>query len=121
MQPNREILEGQLKTYQDKLKCLSSYDKELIAMTARHSTPKPQYESDLIEAEHNIEFYESEIDRIKKALGSVAPVGRPGSGGRILRPQIKKPSIGAAVFSSISFVAGALVGSRLRSGKGKDK
>lgn len=119
MQLNREILEAQLKTYQDKLKSLSSYDKELIAMTAKHSTPKPQYESDLIAAEHNIDFYEAEIARIKQALRGIAPVGRPGPG--TLQPQIKRPGIGSAVVSSISFIAGAVLGSRLKSGKGKDQ
>jgi len=121
MQPNRQILEAQLKTYQDKLRSLSSYDTELKAMTGKHSTPRVQYESDLIKAEHNIEFYVAEIARIKKALGAFAPIGRPGSVPGTLRPRITKPGFGAAVFSSISFIAGALLGSRLKSGKGKDQ
>jgi hypothetical protein len=119
MQLNREILEGQLKTYQDKLRSLGSFDKELIAMTAKHSTPKPQYESDLIAAEHNIDFYEAEIARIRKALRGIAPVGRPGPG--TLQPQSKRPGIGSAVFTSISFIAGAILGSKLKSGKRKDQ
>jgi hypothetical protein len=90
-------------------------------MTAKHSTPKEQYESDLIKAEHNIDFYEAEIARLKKALGASAPVGRTGTVPGTLRPQIKRPGIGSAVFTSISFIAGAVLGSRLKSGKSKDQ
>jgi hypothetical protein len=119
MQLSREILEGQLKTYQTKLRSLSSYAAELKAMTAKHSTPKVHYESDLIAAEHNILFYEGEIARIKRTMGSLGPVGRPGRGGIIL-PKIKRPGIATAIFSSIGFAAGAILGSRLK-GKGKDQ
>ena len=119
MQPNRQILEAHLNTYQDKLRSLGSYKTELSAVCGKHQTPKSQYESDLIEAEHNIGFYEAEITRIKKALETFAPIGRSEPAGT-LRPQIKRPGIAAAVISSISFIAGAILGSRLKSG-GKDQ
>ncbi len=118
MHTNREILEEQLETYEDQIKGLSSYVKELKTMTAKHSTPKEQYASDLTEATHNIRYYEGEIARIKKEMGTVAKSGRPGTVAGTLIPQTKNQGIGAAILSSISFVAGALLGSKLKSGKG---
>ncbi len=123
MKTNRAILEEQLESCEDKLKGFGSYVEELKTVTAKHGTPKEQYESDLIEAAHNIGFYESEIARIKKEMGTVpSGGGKAGTGPGTLLPQTRNQGIGAAILSSISFVAGALFGSHLRSGKsGKDR
>jgi len=120
MKTNRAILEEQLESCEDKLKGFGSYVEELKTVTAKHGTPKEQYESDLIEAAHNIGFYESEIARIKKEMGTVpkvGPVGKVGTGLGTLLPQTRNQGIGAAILSSISFVVGALLGSRLKSKK----
>ena len=68
MKPDRELLEDQLKNYEEQLRGLNSYVTELKDKTAEHGTEKEHYESDLMEAEHNIEFYEGEIARIKGEL-----------------------------------------------------
>ena len=120
MKTNPAILEEQLESCEDKLKGLSSYVKELKTMTAKHGTPIEHCESDLIEAAHNIGFYESEIARIKKEMGTVpkvGPAGNVGTVGGTLLPQTRNQGIGAALLSSISFVVGALLGSRLKSKK----
>lgn len=123
MKTNPAILAEQLESCEDKLKGLSSYVKELKTMCAKHNTPEEQCESDLIKAAHNMGFYEGEIARIKKEMGTV-----PGGGGKVgtgpgtLLPQTRNQGIGAAILTSISFVAGALFGSHLKSGKsGKDR
>ncbi|MGI9067260.1 MAG: hypothetical protein ACR2HX_12775 [Pyrinomonadaceae bacterium] len=118
MKTNRAILEEQLESCEDKLKGFGSYVEELKTVTAKHGTPKDQYESDLIEAAHNIGFYESEIARIKKEMGTVpSGGGKVGTGPGTLLPQTMNQGIGAAILSSISFVVGALLGSRLKSKK----
>lgn len=114
MKTNREILEGQLETYEDELKGLSSYVQELKTMSAKHSTPKEQCHSDWTKAIHNIGYYESEIARIKKEMETVPKVGTVAG---TLLPPTRNQGIGAAILSSISFVAGAFLGSRLKSGK----
>ena len=68
MEPDRETLEDQLKDYEDQLRGLNSYVKELKDRTAEHGTAGEHYESDLSEAEHNIKFYEGEVARIKGEL-----------------------------------------------------
>ena len=117
MSTNREILEDELETCQDEIKGLSSYVSELKTMTAKHNTPKEQYESDLTKALHNIKYYEAEMVGIKKETVTSVKGGKPGTGAGTLLPKTKNQGIGAAVLSSISFVAGAFLGSRLKSGK----
>ena len=68
MQPDHDTLEAQLKEYEEELRGLNSYVKELACMTAEHGTDREHYEVDLIEAEHNIKYYEDEIARIKDEL-----------------------------------------------------
>jgi hypothetical protein len=110
----REILAEQLNTCEDKLKGLSSYVTELTAMCTKHSTPNKQYDSDLTEATDIIRLYEVEIARIKKEMEPVMKVGtKPDT----LLPMTRNLRVAAAVLSSISFVAGALLGSRLKSRK----
>src|SRR5688572_27508338 len=117
MKTNQAILADQLADYQEKLKSTKSYVKELKTMTAKHSTPNQQFESDLNEAMHNIGYYEGVIDGLKKQMVTGATGGRPGSGTGTLLPKTKNQGIGALIFSSIGFAAGTLLGSRLKSGK----
>jgi len=117
MTTNREILAEQLETYEDKLTGLSSYAKELKTMTAKHNTPKEQFESDLNEATNNIGYYEAEIARLKKQMGTAAPKGKAGTVAGTLLPKTKNQGIGAVIFSSIGFAVGTLLGSLMRSGK----
>jgi hypothetical protein len=115
MKANREILEDHLERYEKQLASLNSYIKELKDMTARHSTEKEHFGEDLMEAEHNVKYYEDEIARIKKEIKNL-PYGQ-GRKDSIL-PRTAKQCINSAIISSISFVAGAVLGSRLKSRKG---
>src|SRR2546423_1914653 len=117
MHTNREILEEQFGTCEDKLKGLISYVNELKTMTARHGTPKEQFEPDLMEATNNIGYYKVELARLNKEMATAARQGRPRTVSDTLLPKTRNQGIGAALLSSISFLAGALFGSQVKSGK----
>ena len=69
MKPHHETTEEQLQDFERELRSLNSYVKELKAKTAEHGTACEHFEGDLMEAEHNIKFYEAEIARIKGQIG----------------------------------------------------
>ncbi len=106
MKANMEILEDELESYEKELKGLSSYLQELKTTTANFGTDAAQYEVDKIEAEHNIKYYQAQIEDIKRQTGESADT----------KP---KQGISSVLFSALGFVAGALFGSRLKSRKGK--
>ncbi|HEY9282417.1 MAG TPA: hypothetical protein VIP46_03090 [Pyrinomonadaceae bacterium] len=54
MRHDRDTLEAQLQEYEEQLRSLNSYVRELKAKTAEHGTAGEHFESDLSEAEHNI-------------------------------------------------------------------
>lgn len=116
MKSNRELLEDQLENYEEDLRGVSAFAAELKATTARLGTDPAQYEEDLHEAEHNIKFYEGEIALLKKALGATKPKPKPSPEPISHTP---KPGIGSIIASSISFLVGALLGSKIKSRKDK--
>jgi hypothetical protein len=118
MKSDREILEEQLENYEERLKSASSYVRELKSVTAKLGTPSEQFEDDLIEAEHNIGFYEGEIAEIKKELGGSATPAPTQPGVGTILSQIPKPGISALFFSAIGLIAGVILGSRLNSRRG---
>ena len=87
MKASREMLEDVLENYQESLRGLNSYVKELKTMTAKHGTDRQHFEDDLREAQHNMSFYEAEIVRIKKEIGGSA---RPGP----TQPRVGPPKPG---------------------------
>ncbi len=113
MKANRDVLEDHLQEYEQQVKGLKSYIKELAAQAERHETEKSQYELDLIEAEHNVKYYEGEIARIRKELGGARGGGRRHQAGTIL-PRTARQGIGSFVFSAVGFVAGAVLGWMLK-------
>ncbi len=68
MKSDHEMHEEQLKDYEGQLRSLNSYVSELKDKAAEHGTPGEHFEEDLMEAEHNIKYYEDEIAHIKKLL-----------------------------------------------------
>jgi hypothetical protein len=106
MKVNRQLLEKQLAEDQEESKSRRSYLRELKEMTAKLGTNKEEYETDQIEAENDAKYYDGEIARLKKELAQAPPIGGT-----------PRQGIGAVVFSSISFVVGALLGSRFKSRK----
>jgi hypothetical protein len=120
MKASREILERQLEEHEEKLRGLHSYVKELSDTTAKLGTEREQFEEDLMEAQQNIKYYESEIARLKHEVGGLPKAGRPQTGADAILPQTVKQGIGSLIISSISFVAGALIGSKLKSRRGSE-
>ncbi len=120
MKLSREMLEDHLEKYEGQLRGLKSYVRELKDMTARHETESEHFESDLLEAEHNVKYYEGEIARIKKEIGGYGKEGRPKTTTDSILPRTAKQGIGSFVISSVSFITGALVASKLKS-RSKDK
>ena len=114
MKASRALLEAELMQYESQLKGLKSFVKELKARTAEHGTEREHFEADLIEAEHNIKYYEDAIGRIKGEIGKSPKSERPKGADTIL-PRTARQGIGSFVFSSVSFVAGAILGSKLKS------
>jgi septal ring factor EnvC (AmiA/AmiB activator) len=125
MKATRETLQGQLSEYEEQLKGLNSYIKELKAMAAQHGTDPTHFEADLIEAEHNVTYYESEIERLRKELRDSPSAEWPSAGSAVadtILPHTAKQGVGVFLISSLSFVAGVLVGSLLKSpGGGRDR
>jgi len=117
MKPNKDMLEDQLESHERHLRRLSSYLQELKTTTANCGTAPEQYEQDQIETENNIKFYQAAIFGAKAKIGELAEPEPAKSGPGSILPQTAKQGIGSAVFSSITFIAGALLGSRLKSRK----
>ena len=115
MNTNRDMLENQLEKYEAQLKSLNSYIKELNDMTAKNGTDREQFETDLLEAENNADYYEGEIAQVKKELGALDKAPGTGHGAGTVLPHTVKQGVGSLFFSSIGFVAGALLGSKLKS------
>jgi TolA-binding protein len=123
MKTSEEKLADKIEDYEEQLKELNSYLKELKDVTAKCGTDSAQFEEDLHEAEHNIEYYEGEIARIKEALGhppappqTPAPKATPPQTGTdTILPRTPKQGLGSLIISSISFIAGAFLGSKLKS------
>jgi hypothetical protein len=122
MKASREALRAQSEQYEAQLKGLKSFIKELTDKTAEHGTEREHFETDLIEAENNIKYYEDAIARIRDEMDNSAQAGSSPTETDTILPRTTKQGIGSFIFSSIGFVAGALLGSRLKSrSDGQDK
>ena len=101
------------------MKSLNSYIKELKDTTARCGTDKEQFEDDLFKAEQNAHYYEGEVDRIKREMkGTGKAAEETVKEGDTVLPLTVKQGVSALVVSSISFLAGALFGMKLKGGRG---
>ena len=110
MKAKRDVLEDQLQEYEQQVRELNSFIRELTDQVARHGTGKSEYEMDVIEAEHNVKFYEAEIARIRKELDGMRG-GRHHSG--TILPRTARQGVGSFVFTAIGFVTGVFLGSQL--------
>lgn len=114
MKPNREMLEDQLETYEEQFRSFTSYLKELKDTTAKLGTDSSQFEEDLMEVENNVKYYGGEVARLKTEIGKLdkAPLARTTVD--TVLPHTLKQGMGSLLLSSISFVAGMLLGSMLK-------
>lgn len=115
MNKNHRTLENMVEDYELQMKGLNSYIKELTDRTKEHGTDSEHFEVDLMEAQHNVKYYEGEIAHIKKELSEAdKTTGTPDDPTTVLQ-QILKPDIGTLILASVSFVAGAILASQLSS------
>jgi hypothetical protein len=114
MKDNREIAEDRLENCETQLRSFKSYLTELKSMTAKHGTDKAQFEEDLLEVETNVKYYEGEVAQLKQVVGK----SYKGAGTRTVPdsvlPRTKKQGIGSFVLSTISFISGVVLGSKLK-------
>ena len=81
-------------------------------MRVQHA--KGQGRARLTKARHNVKYYESEVERIRKELAeSDKTDAAPDEPYTI---PLLKQGIGALILTAVSFVAGAILASRLSSG-----
>lgn len=118
MNDTREMMEDRLEDFEMQLRGLNSFLKELKDRTAEHATDKEHFEEDLLEAEHNVKYYESEIARLKKELGGSYKGADTRTVPDSVLPRTAKQGIGSFVLSSISFISGAVLGSKLKARQG---
>ncbi len=117
MNVSRDTLEDQLQDYEARLGGLKSFIKELNARAAEYGTDREHFEQDLFEAEHNVEFYGSEVARLKAEISKLGdkPTPAPDEPGK---PRTSKKGVGALV---VGLLAGALVAIGLKSRRGGGK
>lgn len=118
MTTSRELLEGQLERYEDKLKGLKAYVQELKSTAAAPGgVEEGHFESHLMEAEHNIDFYESGIERIKGELRNAPGPDGPRRGLGAILPPAATEGAGPFIILGVGIAVGILLGS-VMSGRG---
>ena len=117
MNESRDTLEDRLQNYEARLGGLKSFVKELNARADEHGTAREHFEEDLVEAEHNLKFYEEGIAQTKAALAKLGDAPGPGGGGGTTPGTglKSKKGIGALL---IGLAAAALVAVGLKSRRG---
>ena len=68
----KQTLDANRATYEEKVRCLKSYVNELTEMAKRHGTDGSVIEADLAKARGDIEFYEGEAKRLAESLSDEA-------------------------------------------------
>jgi hypothetical protein len=122
MKTSGKMPESQLERFEEQLRGFKSYIKELKDRTTEYGTPDEQFADDLMEAEQNVKYYEGEIALIKEQLGTGGKTGDTETVVDTILPRTAKQGIGSFILTSIGFVAGALLASRLSSSRGsKDR
>jgi uncharacterized protein len=69
MADQREIHKERRARFEERLRGLKSYVKELTEMAARHGTDESYVEEDLRKARGDLEFYEAEARHLVETLG----------------------------------------------------
>jgi septal ring factor EnvC (AmiA/AmiB activator) len=114
MKTSPDVLQDQLERYEAELKSIKSYLRELHDMTGKHGTEKEQFGMDLLEAENNAQYYEARIAHVKNELKAANQMPRTQTAAAdTILPQTIKQGVGSLLFSSMGFLAGVFLGSRL--------
>ena len=72
MTEQREILKAQRAKFEERVRGLKSYLKELSETASRHGTDAEHYEDDLTKVRSDIEFYERQAEQCAETLGDAA-------------------------------------------------
>lgn len=120
MDQTRDFFEDQADRYESQLASLKSFLTTLKETATKHGTDEAALEGDLAEAEHNIRYYEGELERIRAELR-----GRGGRGGGYVQPRptaydsiiprTPRQGVGGLILASLGMLAGVLIGSQLAS------
>ncbi|HEX8144144.1 MAG TPA: hypothetical protein VF553_16200 [Pyrinomonadaceae bacterium] len=121
MNNQREILEDQLESYEAQLRAVESFIRELNDTTAKVGADRSQFADDLFEAEHNLKYYQDASERVRKELADLDKKKETRKEDEPVSNQALRECIGALLVSSVSFAAGMLVGSKLRSKSGSEE
>ncbi|HJQ31348.1 MAG TPA: DUF1508 domain-containing protein [Pyrinomonadaceae bacterium] len=68
MNDQKQMLDTNRATYEEKVRCLRSYVTELTEMAKKHGTDEALIHDDLAKARGDIEFYEGEAQRMAESL-----------------------------------------------------
>ncbi len=66
MKSQRKVIKRQRAEYKEKLRELRAYLTELNNMCKEHGTESSVVEADVMKAKHDIEYYETQLEHIKK-------------------------------------------------------
>lgn len=113
MQTQRELLEDARERFAAKLEGLTAYAEELAERVEAHDPEEAHFEDDLVKARHDAQFYADQIAWIDGRLASgdiEPPLGVADAGTRPAR----EPGGVPLAWVPLAFLAGALLGSRLR-------
>ena len=69
MADQREILKAQQAKFEDRVRGLKSYVRELTEMAARHGTHEEHIEEDLAKVRADLEFYQGQMGGLAEGLG----------------------------------------------------
>lgn len=73
MNRERKILRAEKADYKEKLATLRNFIREVSARCAEHGTEQEHFHEDLSKAEHDAEFYQSQIKEVSSRLKALAP------------------------------------------------
>jgi len=114
LKASSETLKHQLARYEAQLRGLKSFIKELNDRTTEHGTAREHFEMDLLEAENNVRYYEDAIAHLKAEIKNSPKAEGSQTVADTILPRTVKQGIGFFVLSSVSFIAGAILGSSLK-------
>lgn len=118
MRTSRELLENQLERYENELNETKAYVKELKSTAAAPGgVDEEHFAQHLSEAEHNINYYEGGIKRVKDELRNYSSSGEPRRGLAAILPELPTEGTGAVILLGIGVAVGILIGSAM-SGRG---
>ena len=73
MNARSSLAERELAEFEEKLQNLRSYISSLKERAKHHGTDEEHFDDDLMKAENDASYYESEIENLRRSAGITAP------------------------------------------------